>query len=598
MRNKRIGKIEYGKSTPRSPDDKVLWINTDNNSISRYIESTRQWVSVVESTGGNTGGNANTGLFEFENSSMFLSNNQPAEIFVKDGEGFTKAKISLDPDVNDIELLSESDYIYDTFSVMGSVWEGATWTQTSEGKGYISFQNAPALVDLFLNNPSFNQLPSDHLSISINDSFMPPFEWLQHDGSEWDLFNYNISIALKGINLPDGTLINTIQFRYTQKSRITVAEDVTLESRDDLYITAGGDDLFLRANDDIRFTAMYGTGQELAWRMDSDGQFQLPGNGYISNPPVSSESGNDTIKIVPDYMLESEGRFLIIEPTSPNHIHIRSGESVNGGSSEPELYIGGEETNFGVLNNFKRAVIKTESRPKIALYNSGEVSSDTLTFTDPTDYDFEAYDTLVLGDGTEFPVTSFGPGYVTVATFTFMPETTYQFARNLSQYRWNFLPNGLIELTQSNSSGGGVKIKEIKFSENDRYNTPRIYSYDSLHEPNELGIASGILKIADLEGSNYLQIEKSYTGTARIIATDDLALRAANDIILYPGETSDGVGKVYIGWGDDSMDTSELNEVATKGDIFYPSGANGEFTTATHTVTVVDGLITGIVALP
>jgi hypothetical protein len=55
MRNKRIGKIEYGKSTPKSPDDKVLWINTNNDSISRYIESTREWVNVVGSTGGSVG---------------------------------------------------------------------------------------------------------------------------------------------------------------------------------------------------------------------------------------------------------------------------------------------------------------------------------------------------------------------------------------------------------------------------------------------------------------------------------------------------------------------------------------------------------------
>jgi hypothetical protein len=63
-----------------------------------------------------------------------------------------------------------------------------------------------------------------------------------------------------------------------------------------------------------------------------------------------------------------------------------------------------------------------------------------------------------------------------------------------------------------------------------------------------------------------LQIEHGGTGVVRIHAPeDDLALRSANDILLYAGD--DGPGNVYIGWGDATMTPDSSNRVATMGDI-------------------------------
>lgn len=67
-------------------------------------------------------------------------------------------------------------------------------------------------------------------------------------------------------------------------------------------------------------------------------------------------------------------------------------------------------------------------------------------------------------------------------------------------------------------------------------------------------------------GSDYLTISRSYTGTARITAADDLALRATNDIILYPGNDVNGhPGKAYIHWGDDAWGAYPEREIATIG---------------------------------
>lgn len=74
------------------------------------------------------------------------------------------------------------------------------------------------------------------------------------------------------------------------------------------------------------------------------------------------------------------------------------------------------------------------------------------------------------------------------------------------------------------------------------------------------------LSIKDTSGDDLIVFEKGGTGVARIHAVqDDLALRSARDIILYPGD--DGPGNVYINWGDATIAPDATNRVATLADI-------------------------------
>ncbi len=73
-------------------------------------------------------------------------------------------------------------------------------------------------------------------------------------------------------------------------------------------------------------------------------------------------------------------------------------------------------------------------------------------------------------------------------------------------------------------------------------------------------------------GTEYLNITKAYTGTTRITTTDDLAIRSTNgDILLYPGNLSGGIGKVYYGYGNANAATGASgianpeNEIITVG---------------------------------
>ena len=89
------------------------------------------------------------------------------------------------------------------------------------------------------------------------------------------------------------------------------------------------------------------------------------------------------------------------------------------------------------------------------------------------------------------------------------------------------------------------------------------------------------MSIKDTEGNDLIVFEKGGTGVARIHAVqDDLALRSANDIILYPGD--DGPGKVYINWGDATISPNATNEVATIGYV----------QDAVDAVTGLDGVVT------
>jgi hypothetical protein len=74
------------------------------------------------------------------------------------------------------------------------------------------------------------------------------------------------------------------------------------------------------------------------------------------------------------------------------------------------------------------------------------------------------------------------------------------------------------------------------------------------------------LEIQDGSGNALLNIYESGTGTARIVASDDLALRSNDgDIILYPGNDNGGTGRAYVHWGNDATGSNPQNEITTAG---------------------------------
>jgi hypothetical protein len=77
-----------------------------------------------------------------------------------------------------------------------------------------------------------------------------------------------------------------------------------------------------------------------------------PGTLYGSGSDSGDELGLDTIKLIPDASLHFNGgtfgndQYIIVDPTVPNHIHLRAGGSID--NSNAALILGGENSNVEI----------------------------------------------------------------------------------------------------------------------------------------------------------------------------------------------------------------------------------------------------------
>lgn len=99
-----------------------------------------------------------------------------------------------------------------------------------------------------------------------------------------------------------------------------------------------------------------------------------PGVLFGSNADSGDGYGLDTIKLVPDSDLFNNGshQYLIVDPTAPNHIHLRAGGDID--SSFADLYLGGEQTHVRISDGYDHVAIKT------SVDNFGNISSFDWTF--------------------------------------------------------------------------------------------------------------------------------------------------------------------------------------------------------------------------
>ena len=82
--------------------------------------------------------------------------------------------------------------------------------------------------------------------------------------------------------------------------------------------------------------------------------------------------GYATVEIVPDNNLYNNHQYLVVDPTSPNHIHIRAGGDVD--NSNAELIFGGEASNFKVTSGQNPYVYITSNN------NTWQFSTDGMLY--------------------------------------------------------------------------------------------------------------------------------------------------------------------------------------------------------------------------
>ena len=84
-----------------------------------------------------------------------------------------------------------------------------------------------------------------------------------------------------------------------------------------------------------------------------------PGVLYGSNADSGDGAGLDTIKLIPDATLHDNGsnQYLIIDPTGPDHIHLRAGGTIDNSSAE--LFLGGEKNHVRISDGNDTVIITT-----------------------------------------------------------------------------------------------------------------------------------------------------------------------------------------------------------------------------------------------
>lgn len=208
-------------------------------------------------------------------------------------------------------------------------------------------------------------------------------EWVNSQGFGESVNLGNFTFSAGDASLPAGNTMTLTTFRSgsNEESKLTLSP--TTESS--LYVAGI-----------LKLGTGYGSGSEQYWQFAADGSLTLPLGGDILRNGVSvlgggnantgdvtfdgvkvigagtaSGDGNGyaTLELVPDNNLYGNDQYLVIDPTSPGHIHIRSGGAQD--ASNAQLFLGGENTHVRIIDG--------DNAIRMSHQQSSQLSSVTLT---------------------------------------------------------------------------------------------------------------------------------------------------------------------------------------------------------------------------
>jgi hypothetical protein len=311
-------------------------------------------------------------------------------------------------------------------------------------------------------------------------------------------------------------------------SEYKVVADKIVSPDEDLIISVAGDIYknSISANNRFATIADVGNGGGAA----NTGDITFDGVQIIgAGTGAGDGSNNGTIELVPDGDLNSD-QYIIIDPTGPNHIHIRAGGAQD--ASTTELTLGGEKTNVKVIDSSGQVIISTSSENfTFVLANQGITASSTFSNTSG----LSLYKAVAMGWVAINPSGAIAP----LQEWTFA-DGTYQF----SVAEANFFQPATVYTFRNDGSDG------------DRYWAFRPDGV--LTGPADGGV--GVYAIGNVPG-NYLTLASN--SGVEILATSDIILASNNgDVILNP----DSGAYLYDSSNPD-------NEIATVGDLVYRAAA-------------------------
>ena len=180
---------------------------------------------------------------------------------------------------------------------------------------------------------------------------------------------------------------------------------------------------------------------------------------------TASGDGNDlgTIELVPDGNITSD-QYVIIDPTSPNHIHLRAGGVQDNSSAH--IFLGGERNNIEVSDPYRTVKISTKPDGAENTYGNSNEASNT-EFVHASSADIQSGDTVRLYTGgptyvvdnvtQEYP----SAGFITVTApgLSFITGEAYVFTRDQGyNNEWTFGNDGVL----SGPAMGGIWVESIQ----------------------------------------------------------------------------------------------------------------------------------------
>jgi hypothetical protein len=252
------------------------------------------------------------------------------------------------------------------------------------------------------------------------------------------IFNYDVEEAESSMTIANHDMV----IRTTRDDDQDA--DIDINSADDVWIYANGDDIHLYAADDVEITTNYnGEGDSHNWEFTNSGRLRFPGFGLIENPNNSSGDGYgySTFKIIPDDNLTTD-QYLIIDPTAPNHIHIRAGGVQD--YSNAELILGGERAGVRVSDSSGDVSVQSKREDDSWTYQNINVENGAIYIVSSEVAEPDFGDFMVV-DGTKYIITSVTrdeingtTSYETTPSFYFVYNDFYTFTRDNGNYEWRF----------------------------------------------------------------------------------------------------------------------------------------------------------------
>jgi hypothetical protein len=253
-----------------------------------------------------------------------------------------------------------------SYSFASGSWSTASW-QNNGGQGYVLITNAEDLADFWTAGAgSF----VSGIEVSINGGARTSVTYYGDNEEQYD-----VELSVNAVPVSSPTTITSLTFYYRAKSIINIDYDagemllnaqqmpIKLKTDNNINLESGGN-LNIRGLSLTQPVRIYANNNTRIWEFGTDGSLTLPREGkiygigdgaagdrygYISWDGNSSGDGlgYNTMRLVPDLQgLEDLDQYIILDPTSPGHIHIRAGGTQD--NSLADLYLGGENSHIKI----------------------------------------------------------------------------------------------------------------------------------------------------------------------------------------------------------------------------------------------------------